>query len=107
MRIYNQAIHVNLKDLTGPGRFSDMDLLEVGNPGMTADEQASHFAVWAMFKSALMISTAAPSMSTATQNILQNKDLIAEECFCFGCCLAGLNYVSSVRWHQDLQVWLP
>ncbi|KAF7191907.1 putative alpha-galactosidase D [Pseudocercospora fuligena] len=77
MRIMNEAIHVNLRGLSGPGHFADMDLLEVGNPGMTADEQASHFAIWTYFKSALMVSTAVPSMSTATQNILQNKDLIA------------------------------
>lgn len=44
---------------------------------MTTDEQSSHFAIWAMFKSALMVSTPVPSMSTTTQNILQNKDLIA------------------------------
>ncbi|EME88829.1 glycoside hydrolase family 27 carbohydrate-binding module family 35 protein [Pseudocercospora fijiensis CIRAD86] len=77
MRIMNEAIHVNLRGLSGPSHFADMDLLEVGNPGMTVDEQASHFAIWAYFKSALMVSTAIPTMSTATQNILQNKDLIA------------------------------
>lgn len=44
---------------------------------MSAAEQASHFAIWSMFKSALMISTAIPTMSDATAKILQNKDLIA------------------------------
>lgn len=77
MRIMNQAIHVNSKNLSGPGRWSDMDMLEVGNPGMTIDEQASHFAIWAMFKSTLMVSTSIPSISEETKRILQNKDLIA------------------------------
>nr|POE92400.1 putative alpha-galactosidase d [Quercus suber] len=77
MRIMNEAIPVNLNGQNGPGHFSDMDLLEVGNPGMTADEQASHFAIWAMFKSALMISTSVSSMTTATANIFGNKGLIA------------------------------
>ncbi|UJO19822.1 putative alpha-galactosidase D [Fulvia fulva] len=77
MRILNEDINVNLRGLNGPGRFSDMDLLEVGNPGMSDAEQASHFAVWAMFKSALMISTAVPTMSARTAEILSNKDLIA------------------------------
>ena len=77
MRITNQNINVNLRGLSGPGKWADMDLLEVGNPGMTADEQASHFAIWAMFKSALMVSTPVPSMSDATKNILLNADLIA------------------------------
>lgn len=44
---------------------------------MSNAEQASHFAIWAMFKSALMVSTAVPSMLEATASILSNKDLIA------------------------------
>lgn len=76
-RIYNQAIHINLLGRSGPSRFADMDLLEVGNPGMTSTEQASHFAIWAMFKSPLMVSTAVPTMSDATLAILSNKDLLA------------------------------
>ncbi|EME41391.1 glycoside hydrolase family 27 protein [Dothistroma septosporum NZE10] len=77
MRILNEAINVNFRGLNGPGHIADMDLLEVGNAGMTDAEQASHFAVWAMFKSALMISTAIPSMSARTAQILSNRDLIA------------------------------
>ncbi|KAH0421832.1 putative alpha-galactosidase, partial [Aureobasidium melanogenum] len=76
-RIYNEAINVNLRGLNGPGHFSDMDLLEVGQDGMTTDEQATHFAIWAMFKSPLMISTRITIMSSSTQAILQNKGLIA------------------------------
>lgn len=77
LRITNEAIHVNLKNSSGPGHFADMDLLEVGNPGMTYTEQATHFAIWGVFKSALMISTNVPNMSSATMSILQNKDIIA------------------------------
>jgi alpha-galactosidase len=77
MRIMNQGIHVNSKNLSGPGHWSDLDLMEVGNPGMTVTEQASHFATWAMFKSTLMISTSVPTANSDTVTILQNKDLIA------------------------------
>lgn len=76
-RIYNEAIHINLLGRSGPGHFGDMDLLEVGNPGMTITEQASHFAIWAMFKSQLVVSTAATTMSNTTVTILSNKDLLA------------------------------
>ncbi|KAF2763472.1 glycoside hydrolase [Pseudovirgaria hyperparasitica] len=76
-RIYNQAIHVVKSGLIGPGHFADADLLEVGNPGMTFDEQASHFAAWAMLKSALFVSTNITALSTELLNVLQNKDLIA------------------------------
>lgn len=76
-RIMNEAISVNLAGHSGPGNFADMDLLEVGNPGMTTTQQASHFAIWAMFKSALMVSTNIVQMSSTTQSILQNQGLIA------------------------------
>ena len=77
MRIMNQGIHVNLKNLSGPGRWSDMDMLEVGNAGMTIDEQASHFAIWSMFKSTLLVSTHISTVSRAARDILLNKDLIS------------------------------
>lgn len=77
LRIMNQNIHVIWNDASGPGHWADMDLLEVGNSGMTIVEQASHFAIWAMFKSSLMISTNVPSMSEAVREILLNRDLIA------------------------------
>lgn len=77
LRIMNEAINVNIRGLSGPGNFADMDLLEVGNPGMTAAEQASHFAIWAMFKSALMVSTRLDTISDDTKTLLQNEALIA------------------------------
>ncbi|KAI8201598.1 putative alpha-galactosidase D [Colletotrichum sp. SAR 10_65] len=76
-RIYNQAIHIAKSGIIGPGHIADADLLEVGNTGMTFDEQATHFASWAMLKSALMISTDLAALSDETVALLQNKDLIA------------------------------
>ncbi|KAH7083588.1 alpha-galactosidase 5 precursor [Paraphoma chrysanthemicola] len=76
-RIYNQAIHVARSGLIGPGFIADADLLEVGNPGMSFDEQATHFAMWAMLKSALMISTDVSALSNELAAVLQNRDLIA------------------------------
>lgn len=99
-RIYNQAIHIMKSGLIGPGHYADADLLEVGNSGMTQDEQATHFAAWAMFKSALMISTNIVALSDATVQILQNKDLIAINQDSLG------KPVSLVqRWTSDHDLW--
>lgn len=76
-RIYNQAVHIAKSGLIGPGHIADADLLEIGNNGMTFDEQATHFAFWAMFKSALMISTDVSALSTELVTLLQNQELIA------------------------------
>lgn len=54
-----------------------MDMLEVGNDAFTVDEQKSHFALWAMSKSTLMIGTNVPDMSDQTFDILTNKGLLA------------------------------
>ncbi|KAJ3497471.1 hypothetical protein NLG97_g1875 [Lecanicillium saksenae] len=78
LRIYNQMIHIARSGAVGPHNIADMDLLEVGNnAGMTFDEQATHFAMWAMFKSALMISTDLKKITFADIAILQNRGLIA------------------------------
>ena len=99
-RIYNQAVHIVASGAVGPGNIADADLLEVGNSGMTFDEQATHFAAWAMLKSALMISTDVAALSADTVNVLQNKDLLA------------INQDSAVkpitlkqRWTSDRDLW--
>ena len=100
-RIYNQAVHIAKSGLIGPGHFADADLLEVGNPGMTFDEQATHFAAWAMLKSALMISTDVTKLSTSTVQVLQNKDLIAINQDTLG---KPIQLVQ--RWTSDRDVWM-
>ncbi|KAJ2979346.1 hypothetical protein NUW58_g7221 [Xylaria curta] len=76
-RIYNQGVHIAKLGIIGPGNIADADMLEVGNNGMTFDEQATHFAFWAMFKSALMISTNVSALSNELVAVLQNQELIA------------------------------
>ncbi|KAJ8117315.1 hypothetical protein ONZ43_g4236 [Nemania bipapillata] len=76
-RIYNQAVHIAKSGIIGPGNIADADLLEVGNSGMTFDEQATHFAFWAALKSALMISTNVTALSSDLVAVLQNQDIIA------------------------------
>ncbi|KAI7540414.1 putative alpha-galactosidase [Hortaea werneckii] len=76
-RIANENIHVNLRGLNGPGNWSDMDMLEVGNEGLTMEEQKSHFALWAMSKSTLMIGTNVAEISDEAKGILMNEGLLA------------------------------
>ncbi|KAJ1568945.1 hypothetical protein HK405_011932 [Cladochytrium tenue] len=77
IRISNQLMHIALAGRTGPGAFADADLLEVGNGQLTLDESRSHFALWAMGKSPLFISTDVAGASADTLAILLNTRLIA------------------------------
>jgi len=62
---------------SGPGAWNDPDMLEVGNGGMTTDEYTTHFSLWALMKSPLLIGCDVTNMSTATVNILTNDEVIA------------------------------
>ncbi|KAL8897764.1 MAG: hypothetical protein Q9207_007038 [Kuettlingeria erythrocarpa] len=60
-----------------PGGWNDLDMLEVGNGGMSDDEYKVHFSMWAMVKSPLIIGTSIPKMTAATYAILANPAVIA------------------------------
>jgi len=59
-----------------PGGWNDPDMLEVGNAGLTLDEQKSHFAMWAFAKAPLIIGTDLKSIDDKYLNILKNEHLI-------------------------------
>ena len=40
---------------SGPGGWNDPDMLEVGNGGLTHEEEKTHFAMWALAKAPLII----------------------------------------------------
>jgi hypothetical protein len=61
----------------GKGAWNDPDMLEVGNGGMTNDEYITHFSLWAIMKSPLIIGCDITNMSAETQNILMNTEVIA------------------------------
>lgn len=74
-RIINQIVPIT--QFAGPGGFNDLDMLEVGNTGLTATEQQTHFAFWAAAKSPLIISTDLTNISSQTSTILKNTRIIA------------------------------
>lgn len=85
----------NVKDLirqqfrlfkyAGKGCFNDMDMLVVGmsgdgkyiGEGMNETQYRTHFNVWSMFASPLIIGCDIRHMSDSTKKILMNKEVIA------------------------------
>ena len=61
----------------GPGQWNDPDMLEVGNPGLTHDEYITHFSLWCLIKSPLILGNDIRNMSAATLDILTNDEVIA------------------------------
>lgn len=62
---------------TMPGYFNDMDMLEVGNGGMSDSEYVLHFSMWAMHSSPLLIGTNVEKLSPADYAIYANPAIIA------------------------------
>jgi len=58
------------------GHYNDMDMLEVGR-GLTADEEDTHFAMWCMLSSPLLIGCDLNKLPERSLNLLKNKYLIA------------------------------
>ena len=80
---------LNKQCYSGPDCFNDMDMLVVGlhgksrnqlvaaAGGCTDTEYETHFALWAMMSSPLIIGCDVRRMSARTRGILMNRDLIA------------------------------
>lgn len=59
-----------------PGAWNDLDGLEVGNAGLTLDEQLVHFSMWALLKTPLILGNDLTKMTNATRAIIKNKAVI-------------------------------
>ena len=63
------------------GHYNDMDMLEVGvekwGNKLTAEETKTHFGMWCIMNSPLLIGCNMNSLSTTNLNLLKNKELIA------------------------------
>ena len=61
----------------GPGGWNDPDMLEVGNGGMTAVEDKTHFSLWSIAKAPLIIGCDLRTIKNDTLEILSNTEVIA------------------------------
>ena len=65
-----------LRKNAGPGHWNDPDMLEVGN-GMSLNESRAHFSIWCMLAAPLIAGNDLRSMTSETQSVLANKEVIA------------------------------
>lgn len=61
----------------GPGAWNDPDMLEVGNGGMSASQDQTHFAMWAMSAAPLIAGNDLVGMNSTTLATLTNANIIA------------------------------
>ncbi|HEX7508389.1 MAG TPA: glycoside hydrolase family 27 protein, partial [Polyangia bacterium] len=65
----------SLAQYASPGHWNDPDMLEVGR-GMSADEDRSHFGMWAILAAPLITGNDLSAMTATTKAILTNKEVI-------------------------------
>lgn len=58
------------------GHYNDMDMLEVGR-GLSEEEDKSHFSMWCILSSPLLLGNDLTSMSQQTIDLLTNSEVIA------------------------------
>ena len=58
------------------GGYADLDMLEVGNPGLEVHQEWSHFVLWALVKSPLIIGTDLSLVKEETVRMLKNRGVI-------------------------------
>jgi len=66
--------------ITGATDFygrNDLDMLQLGNGGLTYEEAKSHFTAWALMKSPLFIGTNLSSITPDILGILKNTEILA------------------------------
>lgn len=72
--IIGQSLY--LSAYVSPGHYNDMDMLEVGR-GMTDEEDRTHFGMWCMMSSPLLIGCDMHDIKGDALELMQNKELIA------------------------------
>ena len=64
-------------DGAGPNTWNDADMLEVGNGVLTNTEEQTHFSLWALLASPLLIGCNVATISSPSLAVLSNVEIIA------------------------------
>ena len=68
---------VKLYQKSSQGHYNDPDMLEVGNGKLSYNQNVSHFSLWCMMNSPLILGNDIREMSDQVREIVTNKGLIA------------------------------
>ncbi len=69
-------LNADLWPYASAGHYNDMDMLQVGR-GMSFDEDKTHFTMWCIMHSPLLLGNDLTTMSQKTLEIVTNKEIIA------------------------------
>ena len=70
------SMNMYLSAYAGDGHYNDMDMLEIGR-GLSPEEEETHFGMWCIMSSPLLIGCDLTTIPEESLNLLKNKELIA------------------------------
>ena len=73
----NANTNAELSQYATPGHWNDPDMLEVGNGSLTADQNRSHFGLWAIMAAPLIAGNDLRNMDASILSILTASEVIA------------------------------
>lgn len=68
-------LNADLWKYSSLGHYNDMDMLQVGR-GMTEEEDRTHFSMWCLMQSPLLLGNDLTKMSQETYQIVSNREMI-------------------------------
>lgn len=68
-------LNANLWKYSSAGHYNDMDMLQVGR-GMSYEEDKTHFSMWSLMHSPLLLGNDLTNMTQETIDIVTNKEII-------------------------------
>lgn len=78
MRTLDAGSTVTLRSASGPTKgWNDFDSMQVGNPGLSAAENRTHFIMWAMENSPLILGNDLRNVSTEVLDLIGNEEIVA------------------------------
>ncbi|KAJ3215670.1 hypothetical protein HDU67_000138 [Dinochytrium kinnereticum] len=90
---------------SSPGGFADLDMLEVGNGGMTLAEYRSHFSAWVVTKSPLLLGNDLRTMSQDLVDLISNPEVIAINQDALGVAARRIWKTGQIGDQKFLDVW--
>lgn len=66
----------SIAQYSGPGGFNDLDMMQIGNGKLTAAQERTHFGLWAIAKSPIILGNDLSKISQANLALIKNKGLI-------------------------------
>ncbi|KXJ87062.1 alpha-galactosidase [Microdochium bolleyi] len=60
-----------------PGAFNDLDMMIIGNGKLSDAQERTHFGLWAIAKSPIIMGTDMTKLTTTRLNLIKNKGLLA------------------------------